>query len=136
VHVRRALLLFAIVLGLAALATSVSRPRDGSRDGPVERPRATPRPLPPGPAARARIAFEPAAHPPTRTLRAGRPAEVRVEVRQPGLVELPGLGLSDDAEPGTPATFEVLSNEPGSYAVLLTPAGSDERRRIGTLKLK
>ena len=29
-HLRRALLLFAIVLGLAAVAASVSRPRDGA----------------------------------------------------------------------------------------------------------
>jgi hypothetical protein len=58
-----------------------------------------------------------------------------VEVEQPGLVEVPGLGLTADADRLTPARFELWVHRPGSYAVTLTPAGSNEPRRIGVLRV-
>ena len=133
-HLRRALLLFAIVLGLAALATSVSRPaRESSRE---ERPTAPSAPqATPGeepdrdtelrlPAAGARRPL---------IVRAGEAVTLQVPVPDPGLVELLGLGLSSPAEPLTPARFELLIDDPGVHRVRFTPAGSDAPRYLGRL---
>ena len=135
-NLRRALLLFAIVLALAALATAVSGPqsRDGRRQAvvpPRSQPTARPRPS----AQPLRLRITQSGGPARHRIPAGRRAELSVEVEQPGLVELAGLGLSADAEPLTPARFELLVNRPGSYPVEVTPAGSTERRRIGVLRV-
>jgi hypothetical protein len=136
VHVRRALLLFALVLGLAALAAAVSQPRQtGDQKAPRQAPggpTATPVPAPLGPAS---IGFSEGANTRTRRLQVGRPAVVTVEVSEPGQVEIAGLGLSSTAEPLTPARFDVLSSRPGRYAVRFTAAGSSETRTVGTLYL-
>jgi hypothetical protein len=134
-HLRRALLLFAIVLGLTALATSMSRPPEQRRE-PGPRPQAKPRaptaaPARVGPPA-AQLRFGPAGDT-TRKLALGRPAVVTVSVPRPGEVALEGLGLSAPAEPLTPARFDVLAREPGRYAVVFAPAGEDERVTLGTL---
>jgi hypothetical protein len=135
VHLRRALLLFALVLGVAALATAVSQPRQAAeRPSPAPEPgapTATPRP----PARPASIELSDRGRPRTVRLRAGRAAVVAVEVSQPGQVAIADLGLSATAEPLTPARFDVLSTQPGRYAVRFTPAGSSESRTLGTLYL-
>jgi hypothetical protein len=90
VELRRALLLFAIVLGLAAIATSVSRPRD-EPSKPAQPPATTSTPVAsPGPdgGGAEEITFEPAAKPPTHRLETGRPATVVVKVDEPGQVKL------------------------------------------------
>lgn len=137
-HLRRALLLFAIVLGLAALATAASQPRqrDGDRRAAPQPREAQPtaRELPKNPPLRLRLSDE--GMPRTRSLPAGRAAELTVKVARPGLVEVRGLGLSADAEPLTPARFDLLVDRPGSYAVELVAAGSTERTRIGRLRVK
>ena len=137
-ELRRALLLFAIVLGLAAIVTAVSRPperaqRDEEAATPSERPDPTARPAPDRHTA-ASISFS-AAKPRTERLDAGRPATVTVKVSVPGQVELPSLGLSATAEPLTPARFEVLENGPGRHAVRFTPARGGEARNAGTLRI-
>jgi hypothetical protein len=134
VHLRRALLLFAIVLGLAALATSVSRPpRKDSENGRSAAPRA-PEATPaapsshpaelrlPGPRGRRSV-----------SLAAGNAGTLVVSVGEPGEVELPGLGLSAPAEPLTPARFELIGDAPGSYRVRFTPAENGEPRTMGRL---
>jgi hypothetical protein len=132
VHLRRALLLFAIVLGLAALATSVSRP---SRESP-ERERSA------GPVTREASPQEPGTDGdlrlPTRAkrpllIRTGEAVSVQVPVPEPGLVELPGLGLSSPAERPTPARFDLLINDPGIYRVRFTPAGAGASRYLGRI---
>ena len=134
-ELRRALLLFAIVLGVAAIVTLVSAPERAQRDDgsglPDADPPGGPEPLP-GPAAP--ISFS-AAEPKVRRLEAGRPATVAVKVPAPGQVELQGLGLSAPAEPLTPARFEVLERRPGSYDVRFTPAEGGEPRGAGTLRI-
>ena len=137
-ELRRALLLFAIVLGLAAIATSVSRPRD--EPAKTSSPPATSTPsASPGPdsvAAAEEITFEPAAKPPTHRLEAGRPATVVVEVDEPGQVEIEGLGLTATAEPLTPARFDVLTSDEGSHRITLRPAASGEPGTVGTLTIE
>jgi hypothetical protein len=143
-HVRRALLLFAIVLGLGALAASVSRPRD---EEPAREPAQPPATAPdaqsvpeasPGEApselasADDTVVFD-AAEPRRRGLEAGRAASVEVAVDQPGLVSIPLLGESASADELTPARFDVLVNQTGRYPIVFAPSAGDEERRAGTL---
>jgi hypothetical protein len=140
VELRRALLLFALVLGLAAIVTSISQPRESGRH---RKPSVTP-PEADAPTARPRpplrsdgvVRFPRGRHPVVRALRAGEAAQVVVEVSQPGQVEIEGVGLSEPAEPETPARFDVLLAEPGRYEVAFTPAARVESRRIGTLVVR
>jgi hypothetical protein len=144
-HLRRALLLFAIVLGLAAIAASVSRP-------PNEPSQRVERPPPPAPTERERTpSVSPGTAPPstptieldfdagreqTRRLESGQPATVLVEVEEPGLVEIPKLGVSAPAEPLTPARFDLLVLDPGRYEIAFTPAAGDVAEPAGVLVVK
>ena len=134
-ELRRALLLFAIVLGLAAIATSVSRPRDRDEPEPTPPP-TTPTASPqPNPARSREITFEPAVKPPTHELEAGRPATVVVTVDEPGQVEIESLGLSASAEPLTPARLEVLTSDEETHSITLRPARTGEPQTIGMLAI-
>ena len=125
VHLRRALLLFAIVLGTAALVASLSRPvedrRERERPADPGPPTATPAPSsqPEKP-----VSFE-AAKDESRRMRAGEAATLEVTVTEPGDVDIPDLGLSAPAAPLTPARFEVLPAEPGDYEIVFTAAGAE-----------
>ena len=134
VRLRRALLLFAIVLGLAALVAGLSGPADRSDRAPGGGgpPAATEPALSSGPAE---VRFD-AAEPRRRAVLAGQAAEVYVEVDRPGQVEIPDLGLSAVAEPTTPARFDVLQHQPGSYPMRFVPAGEEPSERAGTLVVK
>jgi hypothetical protein len=145
VHLRRALLLFAIVLGLAAIAASVSRSPEES--GEPESPPAVrsdngeaPEPsVSPGDATPAggveELVFD-AGRDQTRRLDAGQPATVLVEVDEPGLVEIADLGLSAPAEPLTPARFDVLTSNAETLAITFTPAAGDTTADAGTLVVR
>ena len=133
-HLRRALLLFAIVFGLAALAAALTRPADRSDDDPEPTPPA----LVEGAAEPTDVVFD-ASTPRRRGLDAGRSAELLVEVDDAGQVEIPGLGLSAAANPLTPARFDVLEDRPGSYPILFARASADasaEPDRAGTLVIR
>ncbi len=135
-ELRRALLLFAIVLGVAAIVTLVSTPERAQRDDGSGLPDAADPSVGPGPVRDKAppITFS-AAEPKVRRLEAGRPATVAVMVPAPGQVELEGLGLSAPAEPLTPARFEVLERRPGRYDVRFTRAEGGEPRSAGTLRI-
>jgi hypothetical protein len=137
VHLRRALLLFAIVLGLAAVAASVSRPR-GADDDPTRVPEPTtsteqpPTASPGTPAAVELTLF--AADPQPQRIRAGQAATLFVEVEEPGQVAIPNLGMGAAAEPLTPARFDVLTRQTGRHPIEFEPAGADGAQvRVGTL---
>jgi hypothetical protein len=144
VHLRRALLLFAIVLGLAALAASVSRPPEESADR-AERPSPPPASteesptISPGsespPGTTVDVVFD-AAREQRRRVDAGQPAAVLVEVEEPGMAEIPDLGVSSPADPLTPARFEVLVPEPGRFEITFLPAGADTPEGAGTLVVR
>lgn len=147
VHLRRALLLFAIVLGLAAIAASVSRPGDSTSERATSSPgvpQATETEraptASPGSADTAEplaaVTFDNPEREPTRRVSAGQATTVLVEVDEPGEVEIPDLGLSAPGEPLTPARFEVFSAEPGTHEVLFTPAAADEPDEVGTLAIE
>jgi hypothetical protein len=144
---RRALLLFAIVLGLAAIASSITRPSERDGDGTrtdrttattndsgtqaAAAPKAGTAPVDP-----TTIRFPPGGKRQSRKLERGRPATVLVAVDVPGQVEIPSLGLTQPAEATTPARFDLLVSEAGSHRIVLRPADSEARRTpIGTLKV-
>lgn len=132
-HLRRALLLFAIVLGLAALVASVSTPVDEPEK--PSQSQAEGRATRPDTASRAVVRRFGPKHP-RRSLAAGTPATLIVSVGLSGLVEIPSLGLSAPAEPNTPARFDVLEDEPGVHRISFLPAGRDSRLRLGTLSVQ
>jgi hypothetical protein len=134
VHLRRALLLFAIVLGVAALAAGLSSPSERSDRAPADegRPAVT---VPAVSGAPAEVHFD-ATEPRRRAVFAGQAAEVYVEVDRPGQVEIPDLGLSAVAEPVTPARFDLLQQQPGRYPIRFVPAGDEPSERAGTLVVK
>jgi hypothetical protein len=136
VHLRRALLLFAIVLGMAALVASLSRPIEDRRADSGEReptdtgpPTASPAPEPDLPEALSFVASENE----TMRLQAGDAATVQVSVEEPGSVDIPGMGLSAPANPDTPARFDLLASRPGRYQLLFTPAGGNPSEPAGRL---
>jgi hypothetical protein len=145
VHLRRALLLFAIVLGLAAVAASGSRTSVDSGGGdsqPAVPSEAEETPSPsvsPGnatPAAGVRELLIEADRDQTRRLDAGQPATVLVEVEEPGLVEIDALGLSAPAQPLTPARFDILTSNPDRLDITFTAAEDDLPGPAGTLVVR
>ena len=144
-HIRRALLLFAIVLGLAAIATSVSRSPDDSGEGdsqPVV-PSESQEPAAPSvsegdaaPVSGVRQLVFDADRDQTRQLDTGQPATVLVEVDEPGLVEIADLDLTAPADPLTPARFEILTSDPDRYDITFTAAEDDFPGPAGTLVVR
>jgi len=130
------LLLFAIVLGMAALAASLSRPleppeRDSAsrKEREPEPPTAAPQPAPAAPAA---VSFDAAENESVR-LPAGDAATLEVSVEEAGTVDIPDLGLSATATAVTPARFDVLATTPGRYELTFTPAAGDRVEPAGKL---
>ena len=137
VHVRRALLLFAIVLGLAALATSVSRtPRQAERAPRSTPPSATPEAVPQTDPDAPELRLPGARGSRSVTLESGEAATLFVAVPEAGRVDLPTLGLSSAAEPLTPARFELLTDDPRRHSVRFTPAAGGESRRFGRIVVR
>jgi hypothetical protein len=132
VHLRRAILLFALVLGLTALAAAVSPvPRDENKP-------ATPG-TPVGPAGSVlprAIAFTSlgGGRPQVRRARPGEHLLVTVASAQGGLVTIPALGRTESVSEAAPARFDLLAPEAGRYDVMLSlGGGGEEPRRVGTL---
>jgi hypothetical protein len=145
VHLRRALLRFAIVLGTAALVASLSRPIDDRRAQPTTPTETEPETAAPGPPTAApgpggggtaelpkTVSFDAAAHESMR-LQAGEAATVEVAVSEAGSVEIPDMGLTAPADRFTPARFDVLVSRPGRYPLLFTPAGGESAEPAGSL---
>ena len=55
--------------------------------------------------------------PPTLQLLLGDQLELTVRVGAPLQVEIPALGMLEDADPGAPAHFSILTASPGRYGV-------------------
>ena len=134
---RRLLVVFAVLLGLTALATSLApRPtvRDGDRAQPSSTPGTTPAPERSETASR-RIERTISANPGRKR------ARVRVRVGDVLMltvsgdvfdgVEIASLGKLEPIEPGSPARFEMLLETPGELRVGLV----DEKRWIGLVEV-
>jgi hypothetical protein len=128
----RTLLALAVGMAVAALATAVAR-SPGS-DPPSEAP---------APPAASRGAARPqamelraGARAPRRiATRVGRRVLLRVEVPQPGEVELPTLGLTESATPAAAPTFDVLLERAGEHRVVFRPV-SGPSQPVGTLVVR
>jgi hypothetical protein len=134
VRLRSVLLLFAIVLGLAAVAAALSQSSGPSNDS--RQPAGTltaPEPTVSGAPAEVRFGVSKRRK---RTVIAGQAAEVYVEVDRPGQVVIPDLGLSAAAEPLTPARFDVLVTRPGRYEVRFVPVDETPDLKAGILVVK
>jgi hypothetical protein len=122
-HLRRALLLMALVVFLVSVVAALapqSRDRGTGAGGD----------LPPAPVA----------SPPVRTIELRFPARgearrvrvatgahvvLEVATTQSGEASVPALGLVQPAETTTPAQFDVLAERPGSYDVSFDPAAGE-----------
>jgi hypothetical protein len=139
VHLRRALILFAIVLGMAALAASLSRPAEdrSPQEPPPSRSGSGPATVAPVPSPELRepVSLDATARE-SRRIRVGEAATLEVSVNEPGSVEIPELGLSTTADPLTAARFEVLPSRPGEYEIVFTPSDDRMVRPAGKLVVR
>jgi hypothetical protein len=128
VHFRRAILLFALILGLAALVAAVSPTRETS--GPVL--------APPEVGSRGdtggvrQVAFAVGGRR-VRRAREGEHLLVSVASEAGGVATIPRLGQTATVAPTAPAQFDLLAPAPGRYDVLITTTGATRAHRIGTL---
>jgi hypothetical protein len=127
VHFRRAILLFALVLGLAALAAAVSPSRNTG--GPT----LAPAPSPPAAGGLTRTLVFGVGGKRVRRAREGEHIVVSVASESGGVASIPRLGRTADISPTAAAQFDLLAPAPGRYDVMITASGSGEPRRVGTL---
>jgi hypothetical protein len=126
VHLRRAILLFALVLGLAALAAAVSPSRDSG-------PALTPAPSAPGADAATRELVFAVGGKRVRRAREGQHVVLSVGSEAGGVATIPRLGRTSSVSPNAPAQFDLLAPPPGRYDVMITTSGASEPQRVGTL---
>jgi hypothetical protein len=122
-HLRRAVLLFGLVVGLAVLVAVIApKPKESE----LARPAAplAPQAPPPAPSVDVTVSF--ARVPPTRAVPRGAHLVLTAEVPAPGEVSF--LGSVQAAEPGTPAVFDVVAPDSGSFAVVFDPSGEGAAR--------
>lgn len=134
---RRLLVLFAVLLGLTALVTSLAPRPTATRPGVAQvKPSPTVTPVPTGPATTSRrivksISADPGS---PRTKIHARVGDVlALTVRGDVLdgVEIEDAGKLEPIEPGSPARFEVLLERPGELRVDLV----DAERLIGLVEV-
>jgi hypothetical protein len=133
VHLRRATILFALVLGLTALAAAVSPSRDSG-----EAPSGSAAAPPAAGSAIRELVFQVRASgaPRVRAARAGEHLSVSVGAAEGGLVTIPRLGRTATVAPAAPAVFDLLAPAPGRYDLLFAASSLDEPRRVGTIVVR
>jgi hypothetical protein len=128
VHFRRAILLFALVLGLAALAAAVSPSRVTKGPAPSAPPES-----PSTAGATRQLSFSVGSRKRVRRAREGEHVVVSVASEAGGVATIPRLGRTANVGPAAPAQFDLLVPAPGRYDVMLTASGASEPQRVGTL---
>jgi hypothetical protein len=135
VHLRRALLLFALVLGLTALAATIApSPRDRQDTTPqAQQPAPTTTPVEAG---ERELSFQfptPAkGGAPDRRVTPDEHVVVVVAVDAPGQVQIPALGRTVSVTATSPAELDLLAPPAGRYDVLFTNTVG-ESTRVGTI---
>jgi hypothetical protein len=135
VHLRRALLLFALVLGMTAIAASIAPPpaEEGDETSAGRSPSESSSPEPAGEQrAPFRYPLEGRARP-VRRVEPDQPLTVTVSANEPGQAAIPLLGRVSSLTPNDPARIVVLTPDSGSYDVQFTPTEGGEARRIGKI---
>jgi hypothetical protein len=119
-HLRRAALLMALVLGVAALVEALApAPRDRGRGAG---PPAAPQPRAGAPARTLQVRYPSPRRVPRFRVPAGAHVVVEVDTSVAGEASVPGLGLVQTAEPDTPARFDVLLSQVGAFGISFDPA--------------
>jgi hypothetical protein len=123
-HLRRAVLLMALVLGVVALVEAlVPVPRERRGGEPAVRPQlAEPSPRAGAALRTIRLRYPSPRRVPRLRVAAGAHLVLEVATSTAGLASVARLDLVQAAEPGTPASFDVLIAQPGTYAVAFDPA--------------
>jgi hypothetical protein len=130
-HLRRVMLLVGMVLLLTGIVVAIAPPRHRGAQSAVGVPPAAPgRSSPPRAVP---LRFPPPERLPVTRVVQGDHLLVRVSATEAGDASV--AGQTDTAEPGTPASFDLLAPAPGRYPVTFAPAFS-RPRRIGMLEVK
>jgi hypothetical protein len=120
VHLRRALLLMAVVLFAVAIVQALApAPRERSVSGG---PAAVPGPVVAEPVRTLKLRYPAPRTPPRLRVTSGAHVVLQVSTSAPGQVSVPVLGLVQAAEPATPARFDVLAAREGTYTVTFEPS--------------
>jgi hypothetical protein len=123
------MLLFALVLGLTALATAIAPPPPAPDDDVTTPP--PPRPAA-APATTISLPAPPKGSPPRREVAPDAHVVVQVLASEGGQVAIPKLGRIVSVAGGVPAQFDLLGLGQGHYDVLFEPALGTPLR-VGTL---
>jgi hypothetical protein len=132
---RRILVLVAVLMGLTALAASLTPPpQPQQRGGRAVSPSPTPVVAEPGPAAAARTVsarFSADGSPRRIDARTGDTIVLDVSAAEPDTVVIDDLAVSEPVDAESPAHVEIYADAPGRYPIELLDAG----RRIGAVRI-
>ena len=131
---RRVLILIVAVLVVSTIGTAVLAPRpDPPPEGATtSTTTSTPKQENDRPGRLVEKAVQvPSRRPRTVRLRAGDQLELTVRTRTPVQVEIPRLGMIEDAAPDAPAHFSVLPGSPGRFEVRLAQGRTVAVIRVG-----
>jgi hypothetical protein len=132
---RRILVLVLVLMGLTALAASLTPPpRPVQRNPATTGPTPTPQAVEPRPASAPRTVsarLSETGRPRTVDARTGDTIELDVSGNTPDTVVIDDLAVSEPVDPDSPAQVEIYADTPGSYPVLLLDSG----RRIGAIRI-
>jgi heme/copper-type cytochrome/quinol oxidase subunit 2 len=132
-HLRRALLLLALVLGVVAVVESlVPVPRERAAE---EHPPAPTAARGTGPVRTVRMRYPARRRAVPLRVADGAHVVIEVESASAGQASIPGLGLVQAVEPGTPARFDVLATHPGLYGVAFDPIDAPPAR-VGRVSVR
>ena len=132
---RRILVLVAVLMGLTALAASLTPPpQPVPRNRTATGPTPTPEAAEPQPALTARTVsarLSETGRPRTIRARTGDTIELDVTGSTPDTVVIDDLAVSEPVAPDSPAQAQIYADTPGTFPVLLLDSG----RRIGALRI-
>jgi hypothetical protein len=132
---RRILVLVAVLMGLTALAASLTPPpQPVPRNRTATGPTPTPAAAEPQPAVVARTVsarLSEAGRPRTISARTGDTIELDVSGSTPDTVVIDDLAVSEPVDLDSPAQVQIYADMPGTYPVLLLDSG----RRIGAVRI-
>ena len=120
-HLRRALLLMAVVLFAVAIVEAAV-PGRGKRAG--DSPVSIAPPVAGAPARTLKLGYPSPEEPPRLRVAPGAHVVLEVSTTVPGEASIPGLGLVQAAEPATPARFDIIGARAGAYDVAFEPAAA------------
>lgn len=117
---RRLLIVMLLLLGISTLAAALVPPpeRETQTDSSTSTTRSTPtRERPEGERVAAEVTARSGGPPEIVRVSTGDQLALVVKVARAAEVEVPAFGLVEFAEPGAPARFDVLVDEPGRFEV-------------------